>query len=184
MVAVTSLLDVDHTLLVNDLIYELEREFNLSAVQTTPYPHLTYLTTNVEKFSDLKDYLDDLSAKTTPFSVRTTGLGIFTGDNPIIYIPILRSPVLNQFHAKLYKEISAFSNEMGFYYNPDFWMPHITLALGDTNPLIMGSVLNYLNQYKFDWKITFDNLAILKKSGDKFLKEDVYTFSKSVVKTS
>jgi hypothetical protein len=63
-------------------------------------------------------------------------------------------------------------------YNTNLWLPHITLALGDMTPQLLGPVLGYLNQYNFNWEITLDNLVILQKCGDYFLKEEEFRFGR------
>ena len=182
MLAVASLLDQENSDKVNKIVFDLETIFGLKGVQLTPYPHLTWLTTDVSKMSVLKDYLRAISENSKPITVRTMGIGIFPGEKPVIYIPILRTRDVNRFHARLYQEIGEFSDEVGHFYNPDLWMPHLTLALGATSSWSLAPVLHYLNQFRFDWNINLDNLCIIKKSGDKFLKEEVYNFSQELVK--
>jgi len=182
MLAVASLLDPENTEKVNQIISQLDSIFGLKGVQLTPYPHLTWLTTDVAKMSDLKHYLQDVSHYSKPLTVRTMGIGIFPGEKPVIYIPILRTREVNRLHNRLYKEIGEFSDEVGHFYNPELWMPHLTLALGDTSSWSLAPVLHYLNQFRFDWNITLDNLCIIKKSGGKFLKEEVFTFGEEVAK--
>jgi 2'-5' RNA ligase len=176
MLAVASLLDSENTEKVNEIVTQLDSIFGLRGVQLTPYPHLTWLTTDVTRMTDLKDYLRKIAEESQPITVRTMGIGIFPGEKPVIYIPILRTRDVNRLHARLFQEIGEFSDQTGHFYNPDLWMPHLTLALGDTSSWSLAPVLHYLNQFRFDWNITLDNLCIIKKSGDKFLKEEVYNF--------
>lgn len=182
MLAVASLLDQEYSDKVNKIVSQLDSIFGLKGVQLTPYPHLTWLTTDVSKMSVLKDYLRRLSEQSQPLSARTMGIGIFPGDKPVIYIPILRTREINRFHARMHQEIGEFSDQIGHFYDPNLWMPHLTLALGDTSSWSLAPVLHYLNQFRFDWTMSLDNLCIIKKSGDKFLKEEVYTFGEFVGK--
>ncbi len=119
MVAVTSLLDPEHTALVNDLIDALQSKFGLSTVKTTPYPHLTWFTTEIADLTDLKDLPYAFSEQSQPFVINTTGIGIFPGVSPVIYIPVLRTNTVNQYHAELYRRVSAMCGEMGRLYDPD-----------------------------------------------------------------
>lgn len=174
MIAVTSLLDPEHTVLVNDLIDALQQKFGLSTVKMTPYPHVTWFTAEVGDLSHLKELLYSFAERSQPFQIHTSGLGIFPGPAPVIYIPVLRTSPVNQYHSRLFRKTKTICEEMGSYYDPDFWIPHITLAVGDTTPEILGGVLEFLNQFTFDWEINIDNLAILSKTGDKYLKEEVF----------
>ena len=80
MLAVASLLDQEHSDKVNQIVTQLDSIFGLKGVQLTPYPHLTWLTTDVAKMSDLKDYLRKISEESHPFTARTMGIGIFPGE--------------------------------------------------------------------------------------------------------
>lgn len=175
MIAVTSLLDQSHSERVTELTELLDQKFGLNEVKMTPYPHLTLLTAEIPDMEELQQYLDQTSRETEPFTIRTTGLGVFPGEKPVIYIPVLRTAQLNQLHASLHRDISEMSSEMGIYYNPNMWLPHISLALGDTTPEVLGPVLTFLSNYNFNWEIMLDNLTILQKCGDYYLKEDEYT---------
>ncbi len=178
MIAITSLLDAFNTERVIEITGLIEEKFGISGVKMTPYPHLTLLTAEIADKDELLEYLEQVCLETPPFKVRTTGLGIFPGENPVIYIPVLRTPPLNQLHARLHRDISEMSVEMGIHYSPNTWLPHISLALGDTSRNLVGPILNFLDTYNFNWEITLDNLTILQKRGDYFLKEEKFLFNK------
>ncbi|WP_299821319.1 2'-5' RNA ligase family protein [uncultured Pontibacter sp.] len=178
MIAIASLLDKKTSDRVNELTEYLEKKFGLNGVKLTPYPHLTILTAEVVDADELKQYLEMTCYETEKFTIRTTGLGIFPGENPVVYIPVLRTPPLNRLHERLHSDISEMSSEMGIYYHTNRWLPHITLALGDTSPDVLGPLLSYLCEYNFDWEITIDNLIILQKSGEYYLKEDEFRFGR------
>ncbi|WP_347158640.1 2'-5' RNA ligase family protein [Pontibacter chitinilyticus] len=181
MIAITSLLDATHSARVTELTNHLEKNFGLTGVQITPYPHLTLLTAEIPDMDELKHYLDQVCLETQRFTVRTTGLGVFPGQHPVIYIPVLRTAPLNKLHAKLHRDMSEMSTEMGVFYNPNMWLPHISLALGDTTPELLGPVLAFLCDYTFNWEITIENLTILQKSGDFFLKEEEFHLRKELI---
>jgi 2'-5' RNA ligase len=174
MIAITSLLDKSHSERVSELTELLERKFGLNGVKMTPYPHLTLLTAEIPDMDELKEYLELTCLETPAFTIRTTGLGIFPGPSPVVYIPVLRTPPLNQLHSKLHRDISEMSSEMGIYYNPSMWLPHISLALGDTTPAMLGPVLTFLCNYNFNWEISLDNISILQQCGDFYLKEEEF----------
>lgn len=178
MIAITSLLDSNTSARVSELTTALESKFNLTGVKVTPYPHLTALTAEVPDMEELKEYLELTCLETRKITIRTTGLGIFPGKNPVVFVPVLRTPPLNVLHGRLHRDIAEMSTEMGVYYNPNLWLPHITLALGDTTPDLLGPVLNFLGDYNFNWEITLDNLTIMQKCGEFYLKDDEFRFGR------
>ncbi|PRY15524.1 2'-5' RNA ligase superfamily protein [Pontibacter ummariensis] len=184
MIAITSLLDKKTSARVTELTEHLEEKFGLAGVKVTPYPHLTLLTAEIPDMEELKQYLESVTFETENFTIRTTGLGVFPGPNPVVYIPVLRTAPLNNLHGTLHRDIAEMSTEMGVYYNPNLWLPHISLALGDTSPEILGPMFTFLCQYNFNWEITLDNLTILQKCGDYFLKDEEFHFGRPELKTN
>lgn len=180
MVAVVSLLDAEHSKIVNDIISELEINFNISGVKITPYPHITWLISEIDKLAELKHYLKQAAQSSDIIHVSTAGLGIFPGEQPVIFVPVIRADNLNKFHARLFEDINAFSTQTVQFYNPSYWIPHISLALHDTDPQILPELIAYLNQRTYNWKIALDNITILKKEGDYFSKEASFQLRNSV----
>jgi len=178
MLAITSLLDSKHTAIVNTIISDFEKEFGLKQVQATPDPHITYLTTDALDVNLLKSYLEKTSKSHPAFHVYTTGIGVFPGEHPVIYIPVLRTQPLNIFQSTLFKDISKLSTETGTFSKPKIWLPHISLALGDTTLDLLTPMFKYLSQYNFDWDIIIDNLTIYTKNKDTelFEQEEGYSF--------
>ncbi|WP_207431228.1 2'-5' RNA ligase family protein [Sabulibacter ruber] len=174
MVAIVSLLDQEHSDKLNGLIFSLEREFGIRGVQMTPYPHITWLTVNDGSLHNLQETLGHAAGICCKFKIYTTGLGIFPGEKPVLYIPVLRTPSVNQFHSQLHKAVCLISQEIGQHYHPGLWMPHLSLALGDTTPEIVAQAVLFLNRESYSWQVELDNLTLLTRHGDLFLKDGVF----------
>ncbi|MBC6989293.1 2'-5' RNA ligase family protein [Hymenobacter sp. BT491] len=176
MLAITSLLNPQNAARINGIIKGLETEFGLDDVQATPDPHLTYQLAGVRKLSALNAVLREVAQSTKPFTAYTTGLGVFPGPNPVIYIPVLRCDALNQLHSRILKATAPLCLRTDKFSGPDCWLPHISLALHDTTPDLLGPVLQYLNKQTFNLKLTINNIAVLRQQGDMFLRERVFSF--------
>ena len=181
MLAITSLLSPPHVLRINAVIKKLEEKFGIDDVQATLDPHLTYQLAGVKKLSSLKKALAKLAATTEPFPAFTTGLGVFPGKQPVIYIPVLRSDALNALHQRILTATAPLCLRTDKFSGPDCWLPHISLALHDTTADLLGPVLSYLNQETYNLKIIIDNLTILRKEGDLFVKEEVFHMQEKVL---
>ena len=96
MDVIVSLLDKEHQDLVNQIWRELEVEFGLRGVYATRVPHFSYHVARQYNFSVLQPALTQIAAAHTVFQVRTAGLGIFTGPQPVLYIPVVRTSSLNR----------------------------------------------------------------------------------------
>ena len=175
MLAITTLLTAPHATLINRIIKKLETKFGLDDVQATPDPHLTYQLAGVQKLEALKEVLADVAAATEPFPAFTTGLGVFPGERPVIYIPVLRSDALNALHHRIIEATAPLCLRTDKFSGPDCWLPHISLALHDTTPDLLGPVLSFLNEETYNLKIEINNIAILRQQGDLFLQEEAFT---------
>ncbi len=173
MYAITSLLNPRNAKRINRIVKGLETKFGLDDVQDTPEPHLTYLLTGTRRLSDIKNMLREVAATTPPFSAYTTGLGVFPGASPVIYIPVLRSNDLNQLHQRVL-DVTAPLCRAGTYYGPDRWLPHLSLALHDTTPDLLGPVLSHLNAETYNLRLNINNLAILHKKAGHFVRVEVF----------
>lgn len=161
MHGVVSLLDHKYSQLIKDLWAELKREFGVSGVYVTPYPHFSYQVARHYNRKLLERALRQFATKKTAFQVRAGGLGIFTSPQPVLYIPVVRSPELTQFHEALWQEISGPASGIEDYYHPDYWMPHITIGIGDMNKDTLSQIVRFLAERNFNWEITVDNITLI-----------------------
>jgi 2'-5' RNA ligase len=161
MHAVVSLLDHKHYQLVEDLWAELARGFAVRGIYVQPYPHVSYQVATHYNVKSLESVLRRFAASKTSFQVRTGGLGIFTRPQPVLYIPVVHSPELTQFHEDLWQEIISTGSGMLDYYHPAHWMPHITIGIGDMNRHNLSQMVRLLAERDFNWEITVDNIALI-----------------------
>jgi 2'-5' RNA ligase len=166
MYGVVSLLDEQHYREVERVWDEIGRIFGRRGVGRTPFPHFSYHV--AERYdSELLDHvLREFARRTPPFTVSTNGLGIFAGLQPVLYVPIVRSSALSEFHRTLWHEISRFGAGIVDYYHPDQWMPHITLAQGDVSPANLPTLVRMLSDHNFTWDIHVDNIALIHNTDD------------------
>ncbi len=167
MNGIVSLLDKDHYQLIEDLWAELEREFSIRGVYITPYPHFSYHVAQHYDVEKLEPILKRITSNITTFQVRTSGLGIFTGTSPVLYIQVVRSLELTQLHEELWRELSTAGSGIQQYYHPEQWMPHITIGFGDINKDKLSQIMPVLATRDFNWEITIDNISLIYDTGTK-----------------
>ena len=179
MNGVVSLLDDKHYQLVEDLWLALKRQFGVEQIYKTPYPHFSYHVSPHYEQAQLIPLLQAFAQQTAVFTIRTTGLGIFTGSHPVVYIPVVRTPSLTALHQTLWTQVETTSQQSIVYYEPKQWLPHITLAHGDIGPDTLSSMLSWLNQQTLDWEITIDNVSLIRDTGNKQVVYGRYPFQSS-----
>ncbi len=153
---------------INKIIAELEAKFGLEAVQATPAPHFTFLLAGIRRIDPLKKALAEVAATTAPFPAYTTGLGIFPGPKPVIYVPVLRSFDLNHLHQRVLDVTQPLCKSTDRFNAPARWLPHLSLALHDTTPKLLGPVMQFLNERTYNLRLNINNLGIMQKKGNQF----------------
>ena len=166
MQGIASLLPQPYYGQVEALWAELETNFGLKGVCVTPYPHFTWQIAPAYNLERIRAVLDDIASRTAPFEISTTGLGLFSGKAPVLYIPLVKTPALAQLHRQIWEALLPYSQEPSLYYSPELWVPHITLACNDLTPESTGAVISRLAARNFDWQMRVDNLFFVTVSSE------------------
>lgn len=161
MEGVVSLLDGRHDELVAALWAELERECGLRGVRATPFPHFSYQVAERYDREPLAAVLDRFAAGEPPFVATTTGLGIFTGARPVVYLPVVRTAALSRFQQALWQAIAGAGFAVQAYYHPDNWMPHITIGWGDVDAEGAAAIVRRLAERPLNWEIAVQDVAFI-----------------------
>ncbi len=166
MHAVVSLCAEPTTKAVKDLWAELANDFGVRHLaEVLPYPHISYQIARHYEESQLTSRVEQLAHQATPFSLQASGLALFTGLHPVLYVPVVRSSELSHFHQRLWQAISHTGEGIPAYYEPNFWMPHITLAEHDLQVASLKQIMARLFTRELVWEIRIDNLAIIWDTG-------------------
>lgn len=161
MHGIITLLDPTHYSKVENVWQDLEQHCGLRGVRITPIPHFSWQIAEEYDLQTIRPILREICASTTPFTVLTTGLGIFSGMVPVIYIPVVKNTPLIQLHIALWQATLPVGQSRSPYYSPEMWMPHITLAYGDVNPENLGCAMSRLAFNDYNWKIPVDHLSLV-----------------------
>jgi 2'-5' RNA ligase len=146
---------------VEQLWQELSAELGIQGVPSIPIPHCSYHVASEYDEDMLKLRLYEFAAQCSVFTVTTSGLGVFTGAKPVLYVPIVRSPQLSALHAQIWHLGQAHSISGQAYYHPDQWLPHITIAQGELEPAHLPAILRLWGERSFQWTLAVNNLALL-----------------------
>jgi 2'-5' RNA ligase len=146
---------------VEALWQELAEEHHLHGIRVTPYPHFSWQIAQEYDFDLLEKIVRDIAASTPPFVVNTTGIGLFTGYRPVIFIPVVKTAAMIALHARIWKRAQPASQKLSPYYRPTAWMPHISLAYEDIDPENIAAIMQKLAFRSFDWEMTIDNISLI-----------------------
>jgi 2'-5' RNA ligase len=138
-----------------------EQQYQLRGIYVTPYPHFSWQIGEHYFLDRLQYELTALLSLVFPLNVSTTGLGIFSGSSPVLYIPVVKSPQLMAVHQKLWTVLASCGEGISPYYAPAHWIPHISLAYGDITPQVMSALLAWLSAEDFSWAFTITNFSFI-----------------------
>ena len=159
MHGIASLIDAYYSSKVQAIWHELEVDCGLTGIQISPGPHFSWQVAEGYDQAVLIPILKEIARKTRPFIIHTGGLGIFTGENPVVYITVVKDAQLIQFHEMLWERTVIAMTGGNQLYAPSNWIPHITLAYGDVNRESLSCAMQRLAFVDYDWEIKIDHLV-------------------------
>ncbi|NIV30767.1 MAG: hypothetical protein GWN58_15090 [Anaerolineae bacterium] len=165
MEGIVSLLDEEHSHLTESLWSELESEFGLRGIYITPFPHFSYHVAQDYEKEELGPILQRLAQQAQEFLIQASGYGIFAGHPPVLYVPIVRTQELSQFHSTVWQHVAHTASGTIDYYRPEGWFPHITLAFGDIHKDNLPEVIRSLSERPLHWHIAINNLSFIEDTG-------------------
>jgi hypothetical protein len=161
MYAVVSLLDEPLSHQVTALWAELRDRCGVTGIYATPFPHFSYHVAPAYDLEQLEAALSRLARNSAPFRVGTAGLGIFLEREPVVYVPVVKSPALTRLHLRVWPRVEPAATGGLGYYHPDRWVPHITLGHGDIALANLPDVIRTLSSHPLVWAVEVNNLAVI-----------------------
>lgn len=168
MDGVVSLLDPLHTQKTLAFWRDLRELCGAPEIKDHFAPHFSWHVAEGYDSEELTKVLQEISLQTKPFSVRSTGIGIFSGEKPVIYVSLLKDRLLLDFHEKLWCAINEFAVVPSPLYAPENWVPHITIYFEEIFHQLPPNwdaqasfqcALNFLVSQRIEWEIPVDNFA-------------------------
>jgi 2'-5' RNA ligase len=166
MHGLVSLLEEKYYKEVESIWQMLEGKCGLSGIKATPFPHFSWLIASDFDWEALETVLEEIAQKTRPFIVNTSGIGIFSGASPVIFIPIIRTQELNILHQHIWEAIQPCGEGISPYYSPKNWVPHITLAQTDLTQENISCAMQKLAFQNFNWEIKVDNISFIQQDNE------------------
>ena len=161
MHGLVSLLPEPYYRQVQDFWEILADEHGLRGIHVTPYPHFSWQIAKGYDFEHLQVIIGEIGLKTPPIRVHTAGLGLFSGNRPVIYVSVVKDPHLMKLHGDIWQAVQSAAQGLSPYYAPGDWMPHISLAYEDVTPVNIGPVMQSLAFQSFAWEMTIDNITLI-----------------------
>lgn len=161
MYAIATLFDMEENAEVKHLWQLLNRTCKLNDIFSTPLPHMTWFGAEeldeVEIVYDIEKSIVGIE----PFKVSCSGYGVFTGAKPVIYLSLIKSEKLLRIHKEIWEATYPKLKSPYELYNPEKWIPHITLAYGDVNVNNVGCAIRSILEMESKVQFLIDNVSLI-----------------------
>lgn len=91
-------------------------------------PHVSLAVFNQLYVPDVEEKLRALAANTPSFPVLSSSIGIFPGEQNVLFLSPVVSDDLIRIHRQLHELVRAYRDQEREFYLEDRWVPHCTLA--------------------------------------------------------
>ena len=165
MPGVIALLDPASTARVESLWEEMERRFDVAGGFPGGIPHVTFHLSTYDVEPGASAVVEQVAAATKPFTLYSSGLGLFGGPSPILFAIVARAPAAADLAARLDVELTA----AGYpttdrYYTQERWIPHITLAQQNLAGADLGALLAWIARQPLAWELPIASLSIARET--------------------
>lgn len=161
MYAVISEFDPDSTKTIRSFWQRLCRLCGLKEIYHLPIPHFTWMLSEEMDIDQVRPLIDRIAKENESISIQTFGLGIFTGQEPVLYLPIVKSLTLLQLHQEIWEQVRPFASKVQQYYAPSHWIPHITLALKDLTQETLNCAMSEIAFRTIELSCRAEELALV-----------------------
>lgn len=140
----------------------LEQNFGLNGIRVTPYTHFSWNIAEEYERPAMDWALAETALETPVFKVQTDGIGLFPAPVPVLFIKVIRNPILDALHKQLWERLLSLSTDLSPYYNTKNWQPHISLAYGDLKSEQVPNVSAWLEaQESYKWEMDVNNICYI-----------------------
>ena len=165
MQAVVTVLDDASTALIELLWEGIAREFGITLGYPNPIPHFTWHVADSYDGMRLRDALFHTARDFAPFRAHAGGLGVFTGRKLVVHVPVVRNPALNAVQGALWRDLDGVGTNVVQHFDPELWIPHVTLAQRGLTAGILPDLLRWLAERPFSWEVCVGHLGVIADLG-------------------
>lgn len=137
--------------------------FDTAGVELTRLPHISWHVAMEYELENLAKELSLFAMDHPPFSLRVAGIGVFSGENPVVYLPVTKTERVARMQRLLWEKFARFSTAINQNYDPDLWIPHITLTSAGAGDDAICQIISELAFTAISDEILADHLAIIYK---------------------
>ncbi|MEA2432636.1 MAG: hypothetical protein QOG54_93 [Actinomycetota bacterium] len=128
-------------------------------------PHIAFHVSPDYEDAALDQIVDGLAAHNRVLRIRTLGLGVFPGPEPVGYVPVVRSPELSDFQVAVWSAAAVACETPIEFFHPSRWIPHVTLVPHLAEATRARAIERLLAE-DLNWEFEVTELAIMSATED------------------
>jgi 2'-5' RNA ligase len=161
MLAIASLLDPFTDQQTRNLWQLLEEKCGLYEIKTAPFPHFSWFGCEDLQWKPVRHKLNSFCRSQNSFSVKTSGIGLFSGPVPILFVSLVKTFELMDMHRKIWRRLEKDLIGANELYSPEQWVPHITIAHGDVTPSNLCCAVKELAFQPLEFEVRVNNISVI-----------------------
>lgn len=166
MQGIVTLLDGEDSERIEAIWDELRRDFGVRGIHARRFPHFSYHVAEQYDLKQVRAKVEDIARIFRPFIARTSGIGVFTRKQPVIYLPVVRTRWLDGLRQEIARSVKGLADAPNEYYAEDIWIPHVTIAEGDVDLLVLPEIVRRFGDRKLRWDMHATNVAVIRATED------------------
>ena len=159
MQGIVTVLDEPWRERVEEIWGELAAVFGLPSVGAQRDPHVTYHVADSYHRDAVESAINTIASRTPAFDLETHGLGVFRGEQAVLFLHVTPSPALGAVHAAILHAVEGIAVAPREFYAPETWVPHITLAAGGLREEQLSEIMALLGRRDYDWRMRATNVC-------------------------
>jgi 2'-5' RNA ligase len=129
--------------------------------------HFSWMVSQAINLETVSATLQSIAETTMEFECMNGGIGVFSGEFPVVTFVLARNKKLAATQLKIWNNCYPNMGMVNVKYSPDAWIPHITLLHYDIEKEDYCSFIEKSISTNIQFRIMVDNLAIIFKDGNK-----------------
>lgn len=148
-------------------LWELfEIKYGSKGVQTFDYPNISFQGGFCDDLDVLKSSIDKAVSKLRPYDIEIDGIDSFDIPSKVIYLKVIPTDELKVVHDKVNNIVVKCCKNVFEQYSPKFWIPHISIAMGDLTDNAFYQAKRDFNDFEFRRKQKISNINVVKVCKD------------------
>lgn len=159
--AVATVLDIQNDPESAEAWDRVEEAFSQADLAEPGLLHFSWHVAASYRTDWIEDCLRETAKDLSLILTTSTGLGIFTNEKPVLYLPVSKNRLIADLHHHLWKRLEPIAENVNRYYDPENWIPHITLAYENANAEQICQMASLLLKQEMVFRLRIDHLALI-----------------------